>query len=80
MLYSADEAKATYVELKPYIDNPDISNESQIIPIIRSLGNVFICLGVGEYNKRFVYLLDFDFGCFLLDTKLDDFIQKLINA
>lgn len=79
-LYSSDEVKAIYIELKPYLDNPDISSESQIIPIIRSLGNVFICLGIGEYNKGFVYLLDFDFGCFLLDKSLNDFLSKLAKV
>lgn len=79
-IYSADEANAIYLELKPYIDNPDISSESQIIPIIRSLGNVFICLGTGEHNKGFVYLLDFDFGCFLLDKSLNLFLSKLVKV
>lgn len=79
-LYSLNEAESNYMKLKPYIENPDISFESQIVPIISSYGNVFVCLGVGHENKGFVYLLDFDFGCFLLDRTLDDFLSKLIDA
>lgn len=79
-IYDSSNIKDIYTRFKPYLDNPDISSESQIAPVIESLGNVYICIGFGEHNKGFVYYLDFDFGCFILDKNLDNFLSKLVDA
>ncbi|AMF97034.1 hypothetical protein AAIA71_05825 [Vibrio harveyi] len=76
-VFDVDDIEDIYMRFKPYLDNPEISNASDIAPVIEGLGNAYVCLGFGSENKGFVYYLDFDFGCFLLDKNLDTFLSKL---
>ena len=69
-----------YLTFKPYFDNEEISDESNIVPILQSYGNTYICLGFDKENLGFVYYFDFDFGCFLLDKSLDSFLSKLVYS
>lgn len=78
-VFDLTEIDNIYVRFKPYLDNPDVSSESQMIPVIGGIGNTYICLGFGQENRGFVYYFDCDFGTFLLDENVDSFLSKLDN-
>ncbi|WP_050923479.1 hypothetical protein [Vibrio harveyi] len=68
-----EDLEEVYRAFAPYM------SESEIAPFLINYGNVVICIGFGIHNDGYIYCYDADFGCFLLDEGLDDFLSKLVD-
>lgn len=72
-IFSESEIEEIWENYKQYLNN------DKIFPFIGTIGEGTICIGFGDDNYGKIYYFDFDFGCFLLDKDLDDFVHKLVN-
>jgi len=72
-IFPEEEIETIWDSYKSYLQ------EDKIFPFIGTLGESVICIGYDEQNYGKIYYFDFDFGCFLLEEKLDVFINKLVD-
>jgi len=72
-IFPEDEIQEIWDNYKLYLQ------EYKIFPFIGTLGESVICIGYDEENFGKIYYFDFDFGCFLLEENLDDFLKKLVT-
>lgn len=72
-IFPEEEIETIWDSYKSYLQ------EDKIFPFIGTLGESVICIGYDEQNYGKIYYFDFDFGYFLLEEKLDGFINKLVD-
>ena len=72
-VFPEDEIEEIWNNYKSYLQ------EHKVFPFIGTLGESVICIGYDEQNYGKIYYFDFDFGCFLLEENLDNFVKKLVN-